>query len=47
MQQGLSKDEAATRIQSAMRGFTSRRTVERSEARELVFLGMQPRVCVA
>ncbi|CAL8467595.1 g7133 [Coccomyxa elongata] len=40
---GLSKDEAATRIQSALRGFTSRRTVERSEARELVFLGMQPR----
>ena len=44
MQQGLSSEEAATRIQSALRGFTSRKTVERSEAREQIFLGMQPRV---
>lgn len=45
VEQRLSADEAATRIQSALRGFTSRRTVERSEAREQIFLGMQPPVC--
>ncbi|EIE24582.1 hypothetical protein COCSUDRAFT_1698, partial [Coccomyxa subellipsoidea C-169] len=40
---GMTSEEAATKIQSALRGFTSRKTVERSEAREQIFLGMQPR----
>jgi hypothetical protein len=40
----LQADEAATRIQSVMRGFLWRKMVHKEVDNELMFIGMRPRV---
>ena len=40
----LQTDEAATRIQSVMRGFIWRKRVHKEVDNELMFVGMKPRV---
>lgn len=40
----LSHDEAARRMQAAARGFITRRRIRREADRELVFIGMKPKV---
>ena len=40
----LTQDAAATKIQSAMRGFLWRLRIRREANNELMFIGMKPRV---
>lgn len=40
----LSHDEAARRIQAAIRGFIWRRRIQKTSDQELMFIGMKPKV---
>jgi hypothetical protein len=40
----LTHDEAARRIQAAIRGFIWRKRIKRESEKELIFIGMKPKV---
>lgn len=42
----LSKDQAATRIQSVVRGHLARTRVKQEAVQELMFVGMRPQVVI-
>lgn len=43
----LSHEEAARKIQAAIRGFLWRRRIKKEADKELMFIGMKPKVRVA